>query len=335
MPVFNSHEYLYSSISSILDQTYTKFELIIADDGSTDKSGEIIDSFIDERIIKYKNLIRKGISKTRNDLINLARGDYLIIVDSDDINDPERLIQQYRFMESNKNIDICGTWIQYLGTKTLIDYPTQDHMIKVQLLEGPAMVHPSLMIRAESVKKYGIRYNESIEVAVDYELYAKYSTILTYANIPKVLYYLREHEFRISNRMNNLRIQNHKRIQNYILNLLLTKYSRMDWQIHLYLMDPLNSQKTFEFDLVENWIRRLVESNNKEYRYNSTSLSNYLNKKFEVLIKMRFDEQFIFAQDYSINLFKEFFFSSYKPYRFYKLAIRLKIVLKCILNYKK
>jgi len=110
MSVYNAQKYLDEAIESILNQTYSNFEFIIINDGSTDKSLEIIENYAkkDSRIIVI-NRENKGLIYSLNEGIRKANGKYIARMDADDISLPQRLEKQVEFMEKNKNIGICGT----------------------------------------------------------------------------------------------------------------------------------------------------------------------------------------------------------------------------------
>ncbi len=96
IPVFNAEEFLYDTISSALGQTFRNFELLVVDDGSTDNSVTILESFSDNRLRIIKNEINKGRPFTRNRGIELAKGEYPAVLDADDLAEPERLFRQSR-----------------------------------------------------------------------------------------------------------------------------------------------------------------------------------------------------------------------------------------------
>jgi glycosyltransferase involved in cell wall biosynthesis len=114
MPVFNSEKFIYQAIQSILDQTFQDFELIITDDGSTDNSLSIIETFNDKRIKLIKNTSNLGLTASRNDAINISNGEYIAFLDSDDISRQDRLEKQIAFLENNKEFGMIdkalGRW---------------------------------------------------------------------------------------------------------------------------------------------------------------------------------------------------------------------------------
>ena len=108
MPVYNAEAYVVQAIQSILNQSFVDFELIIADDGSTDDSKKIIDSFNDPRLRRVHNNTNLGKTGTINHLFPLARGKFCSIHDADDYSEVDRFECQIDFMESN-DVGICGT----------------------------------------------------------------------------------------------------------------------------------------------------------------------------------------------------------------------------------
>ena len=107
MPAFNTEKYISEAIESVLSQTYTNFELIIVDDGSTDKTRDIINRYSDPRIIKIFSDQNHGLISTRNKIASLAKGKYLALLDADDRALPDRLKIQVEFLETH-DVDICG-----------------------------------------------------------------------------------------------------------------------------------------------------------------------------------------------------------------------------------
>ena len=100
LPAYNAEEYIYAAIDSILQQTYTNFELIVINDASTDHTEEIILSFSDKRIRYIKNEQNLKLIKTLNKGIALANGKYIARMDADDISMPNRFQIEYEFMEN-------------------------------------------------------------------------------------------------------------------------------------------------------------------------------------------------------------------------------------------
>ena len=120
MPVYNGERYLREAIDSILNQTFKDFEFLIINDGSTDLSVEIIESYADKRISLAHNGQNLGLITTLNRGFDLACGEYIARMDCDDISLPDRLEKQVVFMDNHPEIGICGSWVSAISDEKLI-----------------------------------------------------------------------------------------------------------------------------------------------------------------------------------------------------------------------
>lgn len=191
MSVYNGEKYLTEAIESILNQTYRNFEFIIINDGSTDKSLEIIEKYKkqDKRIVLMSRENR-GLVDSLNEGFLLAQGKYIARMDADDISLPLRLEKQFDFMESNPEIGISGTWIEVFDRTVpnqIGRYSLEDEMIKAELLFSSPFAHPSVIIRKAILRKYNFYYSKHCLDAEDYELWFQYSKVTQLANIPHAL----------------------------------------------------------------------------------------------------------------------------------------------------
>jgi glycosyltransferase involved in cell wall biosynthesis len=211
MPVYNAEQFLEESIKSILKQTFTDFELLIGDDGSTDCSSEIISSFKDERITVIRNEKNLGISNTLNKLIAACNGEYIARQDSDDISLDKRLQKQVEFLDKNPDIGLCGTQISVFGSnKKRFRVPLQDEDVKASMLVFSPICQPTVMYRKSSLTK---QYNPAFVVAEDYALCYELSKSTKLANLPTVLLKYRWHENSISRTKENLMVDTVKSIK--------------------------------------------------------------------------------------------------------------------------
>ena len=188
MPVYNGGKYLNEAIDSILQQTFTDFEFIIINDGSTDNSLKIIKSYNDERIllIIQKN---QGVAKSLNNGIKIAKGKYIARMDADDISYKNRLEIQYNFLENNQNVVAVGGnayVIDQIGTYVYTtDYPLINKDIKSALSFKSPFIHSSVVLRKNTVERAGLY--PKIPIAQDIFLFNKMSGYGDFANIPQPL----------------------------------------------------------------------------------------------------------------------------------------------------
>lgn len=196
MPVYNSEDYLAEAIESILNQTYTDFEFIIINDGSTDGCLAIIERYQkqDKRIVCISKE-NGGVASALNAGLIRAKGDYIVRMDSDDVSYPKRLEALIEYMECNKNVDICGSWALKNG-KGKMQVPIDDIEIKLQMIFFCAFIHPTVIIRKAYMDQMGFFYN--LVCAEDYDLWIRCSATATFANVPQYLLMYREHKNNIS-----------------------------------------------------------------------------------------------------------------------------------------
>ena len=211
MSAYNADKYIEESIRSILDQSYKNFEFIIVNDGSNDRTLEIIDSFgIADRRIKIINQENKGLTKTLIESVAISNGDYIARMDADDVSNINRLSTQINYLESNRSVGMLGTWINVIDssnkvTKT-VKLPSRSTTIKRRMQYGNQFVHGSVMFRKDIYEAVG-GYDESFKFSQDYDLWLRMIKITDCINITKCLYYLRVHENSISITNNQLQLE--------------------------------------------------------------------------------------------------------------------------------
>jgi glycosyltransferase involved in cell wall biosynthesis len=199
MAVYNGEKYLREAIESMLNQTYTNFEFLIINDGSTDTTEEIIMSYQDERIRHIKNEQNLKLIASLNKGLDLAIGKYIARMDADDISMPERLEKQVEFMERKPEIGVLGSWVEIIGKEEpmIIQHKTNFNDIRVELLFHNYLCHPSVIINNLLIKKHNLKYPNFLH-AEDYGLWiqvAKYGKIEI---LPEFLLKYREHGENIS-----------------------------------------------------------------------------------------------------------------------------------------
>jgi len=107
----------------------------------------------------------------------------------------KRLEKQFDFMERNRDVDVCGSWYELIGSKSgIIKTPVEDLEIKDTLFFHDCIAHPTVIIRKESFDRFNIKYDENLRSAQDYELWCREIDRLKYANMPEVLLKYRVHE---------------------------------------------------------------------------------------------------------------------------------------------
>ncbi|WKS94939.1 glycosyltransferase [Riemerella columbina] len=191
LPAYNVEAYIAETVESVLEQSFTNFELIIINDGSTDKTLQVVEAFKDPRIILV-NQENLGLAKTLNKGLQMARGEYIARIDGDDICYRNRLKIQVEYLENHPEIGLLGTGIE------LIDEQSQHLGYRVPIIgqhilpwviryQGNPIKHPTVMFRRQLALDCG-GYDQRIgKYFEDYMLWLKMSQVTAIDNLPKIL----------------------------------------------------------------------------------------------------------------------------------------------------
>jgi hypothetical protein len=203
MPVWNAERYLASAIESILTQTFSDFELVIIDDGSTDRTPIVIRDYHDHRIRRVDNEKNIGITKSLNFGLETVRGEYVARMDADDISSPQRLTRQVECLDANPHVALVTSRASKVDARgarlDVIQTPLTSDILRRRLRIGNCIAHGSVMMRTEAIRLLG-GYDESMERAQDYDLWLRLSEKHDLMCLPETLYAWREHEHSVGGR---------------------------------------------------------------------------------------------------------------------------------------
>jgi glycosyltransferase involved in cell wall biosynthesis len=194
MPAYNSAAAVARTITSLVNQSFRKWELLVIDDGSHDSTFEICTSFRDERIRVIKEGENRGLSARLNQTVDLARGKYFARMDADDIAYPSRLEKQIDFLEHNPDVDLLGTWVtvfrsdgELLGARR----PPETHdRLCARPWRSIPLPHPTWMGRIGWFQAN--RYSERAIRMEDRELLLRTHRNSRFAVLPEILLAYRE-----------------------------------------------------------------------------------------------------------------------------------------------
>jgi len=195
MSVYNGEKFIKQALTSIYNQTYQDFEVIIVDDASTDKTSDMLVNMKDTRTFIYRNSENKGLTKSLNIGLKLCRGEYIARMDADDISRPQRFEKQVRFLDENPKCVALGCWCDRINANGEIHgaydkRPTRAEDIRKTLLVANCIAHGTAMLRRSSLVKIG-GYNEKYKFAQDHDLWLRLSETGEIRNIEEYLYELR------------------------------------------------------------------------------------------------------------------------------------------------
>ena len=268
MPVFNGEKYLKEAIESILNQDFTDFEFLIINDGSTDNSAEIICSYKDSRIVLITNEKNIGLVSTLNKGIELAKGEYIVRMDCDDISLKNRVSKQVAFMDRNKDIAVSGSFYNLFrnNKKAVVDLPLTKQEIKCFLVFNSPIAHPTAIIRKNAIQQFKLNYSSEYIHAEDYDFWSQIANHYELANIPDVLLDYRVHMNQITG---NLHLVSKKNSSVTAIRLRhLQQNGILPSEDELLLHNSISNGETLEnIEQVknsENWLKKLINNNNEK-----------------------------------------------------------------------
>lgn len=225
IPSYNASAFIQECIDSVLSQTFTNFELIIVDDGSTDNTCELIEEYSDSRI----RLVRKehDFIGTQIRLFDEAKGKYIALLDHDDRMLPDRLQTQYDFMESHPHVDAMGGGMLSFGdyNGTTIPRLTDRALTLDDLSRGNVIANPTIIVRKESLDRCNLRPNSKYPFAHDYYFWVRAVLAgLHIENTNRILTEYRISSGQFSSVHNGRQSQEAEAIQQEILDIIAGEY---------------------------------------------------------------------------------------------------------------
>ena len=192
MPVYNAERFVAETVDSVLNQTFRDFEFVVINDGSTDRSLEILQGYAKRdariRLISRPNT---GYVVALNEGLDVARGEFVARIDADDLSDPKRLELQVARMRAEPELVALGTcaWAMDEHGNMLGDYsnPLTHEQIEAEHLKGNSSIHhPSVMMRPGAVRKVG-GYRKELMPCEDFDLWIRLGEVGRLANLPERL----------------------------------------------------------------------------------------------------------------------------------------------------
>lgn len=258
MSVYNGQQFLDSAVESIINQTFTDFEFIIVNDGSTDGSFAILKEYAQRdcriRLISREN---RGLTASLNEGIANARGEWIARMDADDISLPDRFAKQLAWLQKT-GADICGGWVKLTGTwfHRVWRYHGSSDAIRLKLLFGSAFAHPTVMLRS-SVAKLN-PYSEKANYVEDYELWTRLAQLgVKMTNYPGVVLRYRIHPGQVTSIRQKQQRENMVRIfQEYSASFFDDNLTND--QIYLLIADKQIGVNEVEFSQAVAFMNRMV-----------------------------------------------------------------------------
>jgi glycosyltransferase involved in cell wall biosynthesis len=282
MSVYNGEKYLAEAVDSILAQTFSALELVVIDDGSSDSSLNMLHAYAekDQRVRVVENDVNLGLASSLNKGVDLSRGIYVARMDCDDISLPRRLEAQVRFMDSNPDVSMCGTWAKFFGYQSAArNNPTSHDDIRASLLFYTPIFHPSVMFRKSDVARLDHLYEDGRQRVEDLELWARLTRQVRVANIPECLL-----RYRVYNPQNVEKrksvIAHGNVIRKAMLTTLLGSISEQQFHLHMKIA---HCERNHSIDFMQeaaDWLENLLAVNRQNACYNQDSLERAVSERW-------------------------------------------------------
>jgi len=270
MPVYNTERFVSAAINSILKQSFIDFEFLVLDDGSTDGTVAKVEAFTDKRIRFIRNTKNKGVALTLNHGIELAKGKYIVRMDADDISYPNRLSEQFRFMESNPRVGVAGSRVRYFGCQPpLVDHtPLNADVIKAYMLFDNPLYHPSVVIRKSLLNEFNLRYDPVYNRSEDYELWLRATQFFPVVNLPLPLVKFRCHRASVTTIAADTMKKQALELLRQGLTRLGLKVSDEELLFHYAISKGQRMESLNMLSDSEKWLKNLVRCNFRVGLYN-------------------------------------------------------------------
>jgi glycosyltransferase involved in cell wall biosynthesis len=275
MPAYNAENHIYEAVESILAQSYSDFELVVINDGSTDRTAEIINYFNDDRISLLNNDSNRGIVFSRNRGILHARGRYIAPFDADDIARRDKFDKQISFLEANPEYGLIGSWAQIIdaqgkrkNNKWKVNASAE--RIPAIMLFRNYFVHSAVVLRREAIPVDG--YAEGFDTVEDYRMWASVVRSWKIWNYPDYLVKYRLHNLSITQSKSARLPEKDKMVFRFLYEPL-----QIDMDEHrLSLLQTIKSDSPIKEEQtlkdIEAFLLLLIKQNNELGLYDSKQL---------------------------------------------------------------
>jgi len=328
MPVYNGERFLKETIDSVLAQSYSDFIFLIINDGSTDRTAEIICSYSDKRIIYQENEKNIGLVATLNNGIEIVDTEFLARMDADDLWHPTKLERQIQLLDSRPDVGLCGTSIRKFGAfEGDFIFPIDNEGLKVGFLFYCCMSHPSVVFRMSFLKESGLRYKTDYFPAEDYKMWTDCLEKTQIYNIPEVLVYYRQHNNQITQDSNILQLEKTNQVRLEVLNRISSEFTDEDKKFHLEIFLKQNIQSINDYHKCVVWKKILQLKNQGSGFYIQPHL---LDNEFEKYIQAGYKEYVLSRYFKKFSIINGLRYVCSFDWKYLSLRRNLSLFYKCI-----
>ena len=285
MCVYNGERCLNQAVRSIRVQTFTNFEFLIVDDGSTDATAHILAAHArdDSRIIVIHNNENIGLTRSLNRALQGARGRFIARMDADDVSHPQRIERQLSYLSEHPDVGVVGSWLRFAGLDTGAELwapPSRHREIVSRLCFESPLYHPTVMMRFDTVHKPLVVYDETRLAAQDYALWVRLA--LDYgvklANIPEPLLERRDHSQSVGRRLRLAQLEVARDVRQYQLERLGLGPTPQEMALHHAISENRFATEWCALWRTWCWLRKLKAANRTSGLYPGPEFADALNR---------------------------------------------------------
>ncbi len=204
MACYNSESFLGEAVDSVLDQSFRDFEFIIVNDGSTDRSRDLLSRHNDSRVKVIDNEVNLGLISSLNIGLSTCEGEYIIRMDADDISEPQRFEKLISYMDNNPDIGACSSYFEFgIGSNNVIKYPLGHEEIFLSFLTSCPFGHAPAILRHSVLDENQLEYDPDFVHSEDSNLWVRMLNLTRFANYPEMLYRVRVHSLSITRKFHD------------------------------------------------------------------------------------------------------------------------------------
>lgn len=267
MSVYNGERFVAEAVESILNQSCTDFEFLVVNDGSTDRSADIIRSFNDPRIVYIENPVNMGLIASLNKGLALARGRYIARMDHDDVALPERFSEQIAHLEGNRDLVVAGSDYYLVTdnreTRSAQHWSRHSDYLKTVLLFSTCFAHPTVMMK-NVFRETGLTYEGEFKHTEDYRLWTRLAAQGGFAVIPKALIRYRVHAGQTTVQNRSAQFALSARIREDYLEKLGFTCTETQREIHHLIGNNTFIRQKDQLEAAGNWLLELVRQNREK-----------------------------------------------------------------------
>lgn len=277
---YNTAEFILPCITTILLQTYQNIEVIVIDDGSTDKTLEILGTIKDSRIKVCALNENKGRVEALNYGLSICTGQYLALMDSDDLASPLRIEKLYEHLQKNELDAVSSQFYEYKDTSdyAISSFRTEEMEIKAMMLFYNAVPHAATMFKLETIQ--AILYRKGFDYAEDYDMMARYSMLykLGILNEPLYLYRRRNNSATGINNIEQAELSQ-RNIVKELFNHSLFNISKPELDMHFYMLRSVKNPKMNDnkkLIQIRSWIYKIINKNKHTKAFDEKTIKRIL-----------------------------------------------------------